>query len=433
MSIKNWNKIVAQVAKELYTGSMRPGELSTAMIEAQATYLWQAVETGFSERALGIIDTKQVALLRDNIFHFSGFKNLQQLKETSSLLVDGSGNVRGFRDFLRDVKAIDATYNERYLKAEYQLATTSAQGISQWHEYQADKHILPLLRWSAVHDARTRPSHMVLDNITLPVDHPFWKTHWIPYEWGCRCLIEQLPDGEPHTPDEKLASLPEGSKVFQFNAGVENTIFPLDKERFKTVYPYAQHATKEEAAKVNAIVATIITSSEKDKSNLTIFKSLSSKTYDKMEYFRESKGFYAVDKLHGKMELKSNLITAERLAKQGDRVILLKNEKKKKSADAMWNDEVWEFKAIANAKGKSISNAIQKHLQAATGQSDKVLIRVDQKFEVKTLFEGLEYAQKNGWMDDKKKVAFLLDGKDAPVIISPSQIKSGKYKKKFQK
>lgn len=34
-----------------------------------------------------------------------------------------------------------------------------------------------------------RPHHLAWDGITLPADNPWWKTHYVPNGWGCKCKI----------------------------------------------------------------------------------------------------------------------------------------------------------------------------------------------------------------------------------------------------
>lgn len=46
------------------------------------------------------------------------------------------------------------------------------------------------LRYVAVLDDRTRPSHRAWHGTVLPIDHPFWDTHYPPNGWGCRCTIQ---------------------------------------------------------------------------------------------------------------------------------------------------------------------------------------------------------------------------------------------------
>jgi len=37
--------------------------------------------------------------------------------------------------------------------------------------------------------AHPRPQHVAWDGLTLPAGHPFWKTHYPPSGWGCRCYV----------------------------------------------------------------------------------------------------------------------------------------------------------------------------------------------------------------------------------------------------
>lgn len=34
-----------------------------------------------------------------------------------------------------------------------------------------------------------RPQHLAWDGLTLPPDHPFWRTHYPPSAWGCSCYV----------------------------------------------------------------------------------------------------------------------------------------------------------------------------------------------------------------------------------------------------
>ena len=72
------------------------------------------------------------------------------------------------------------------------LRTSYAAG--RWERIQRVKESSPWLRYVAVQDSRTRPEHMAWHGTVLPVDHPFWRTHYPPNGWKCRCTVEQLSD-----------------------------------------------------------------------------------------------------------------------------------------------------------------------------------------------------------------------------------------------
>lgn len=64
------------------------------------------------------------------------------------------------------------------LRQAHRRRTGSAKG-------QPDLYLV----YDAVNDDRTRPEHAAMDGITLPLDHPFWRTHFPPNGWYCRCTV----------------------------------------------------------------------------------------------------------------------------------------------------------------------------------------------------------------------------------------------------
>lgn len=63
----------------------------------------------------------------------------------------------------------------------------SAYGKGHWDQAQATKEMRPYARYSAVMDGRTRPAHALLHGLVYPLDHPFWKMYWPPWDYNCRC------------------------------------------------------------------------------------------------------------------------------------------------------------------------------------------------------------------------------------------------------
>ncbi len=74
------------------------------------------------------------------------------------------------------------------------LRMATAHG--QWQRIERLAGVMPYLRYSAVHDARTRPEHLAWHGTVLPWDHPFWRTHYPPNGWRCRCLVQQLGEDD---------------------------------------------------------------------------------------------------------------------------------------------------------------------------------------------------------------------------------------------
>jgi len=65
----------------------------------------------------------------------------------------------------------------------------TAHMAGRWKQIQRTKETRPYLIYATVDDSRVRNQHKQWHDTVLPVDHPFWNTHYPPNGWGCRCTI----------------------------------------------------------------------------------------------------------------------------------------------------------------------------------------------------------------------------------------------------
>lgn len=65
------------------------------------------------------------------------------------------------------------------------MRVSFAQG--RWEQQQSVKEDFPYLRYEGILDSRIRPLHRSWHGTILPMDHPWWKTHYPPNGWRCRC------------------------------------------------------------------------------------------------------------------------------------------------------------------------------------------------------------------------------------------------------
>lgn len=80
----------------------------------------------------------------------------------------------------------------RRLKIIYDMNLRMAHAAGRWVKIQRTKDSFPFLRYTAVMDDRTRPEHAGWHGTILPVDDPWWDTHYPPCGWNCRCTVMQL-------------------------------------------------------------------------------------------------------------------------------------------------------------------------------------------------------------------------------------------------
>lgn len=165
-------------------------------------------------------------------FIFSGIKTFHELNEAFPSLLDENGERKPFGRFLNDVRSIDTTYNEYYLRAEYNFVTASAEMAAKWEGFMRDGDRYNL-QYRTQKDDKVRPEHAALDGVTLPPLDPFWAEYYPPNGWNCRCTVVQVRKSKyPATPhDEAMRlgdeALQRDSKgIFHFNPGMEQKTVP---------------------------------------------------------------------------------------------------------------------------------------------------------------------------------------------------------------
>ncbi|SUE33660.1 phage minor head protein [Rikenella microfusus] len=211
-------------------------EPAAAMIRETHALLREAMDAGVAD---SVIPPAMARKLDGSLFLFSGFKTAQELKEASSLLRRPDGTVKGFAEFLTDVRRIDANYNVHYLEAEYNFAVASAQMAASWAEVQEEGDRYDL-QYRTMGDNHVRQKHRALNGITLPPSNPFWKKYYPPNDWGCRCTARQVRRGKfpASDPAEAMRRGDEATdspkqKIFRFNPGIDKQLFPPKHPYYK--------------------------------------------------------------------------------------------------------------------------------------------------------------------------------------------------------
>jgi hypothetical protein len=83
----------------------------------------------------------------------------------------------------------------RRLQTIYWANTASAHAAGEWARTQAAKDVLPYLLYKRSLSERRRREHEGWVGICLPVDDAWWRTHYPPNGWHCKCRVEQVGEG----------------------------------------------------------------------------------------------------------------------------------------------------------------------------------------------------------------------------------------------
>lgn len=188
-----------------------------------------ALNSGFQQVKMS--EAMHQRLQRSN-YIFSGMKTFHELNEAFPSLIDENGNRKPFEQFLNDVQRIDRTYNQNYLRAEYNFVHASATMAAKWEEFQQDGDRYNL-QYRTAHDDKVRPEHAALDRVTLPINDPFWEEYYPPNGWNCRCTVVQVRKSKyPVTPHDEAMALGDEATgkdtkgIFHFNPGIEKKTIP---------------------------------------------------------------------------------------------------------------------------------------------------------------------------------------------------------------
>jgi SPP1 gp7 family putative phage head morphogenesis protein len=218
----------------IYTGSYNLYKLPVSLFRETFYALWSDVETGyelkFDRAVFGTDNYNLLTQFRKNINVFSGAKTFQQIKDSQNFILDATGKMRAWNDYLADVKSINALYNETWLKVERDITIKQAQSARLWQDIQGQKDILPYLQYITVRDERVRIEHRAMDGIIRRVDDKFWDLYYPPNDWGCRCEVRQIESGkETKLEGERMNLINEGTpKLFRMNAAKDGYIFKTE-------------------------------------------------------------------------------------------------------------------------------------------------------------------------------------------------------------
>lgn len=156
------------------------------------------------------------------------------LRDIGAAVQDALEKGTGVAAFQKTFEEIAARHQWDYRGAPAWRARTiletnlrSAYQAGRWQQAVRLKESRPFLRLVAVLDTHTRPLHRAWHGTILPVDHPWWGTHFPPNGWGCRCTIQSLSQRDLDRRGWKVTEvLPGGETVERTITGIGRVRVP---------------------------------------------------------------------------------------------------------------------------------------------------------------------------------------------------------------
>lgn len=96
----------------------------------------------------------------------------------------------------------------RRLRTIFDMNIRMAHAAARWQQLQRNAAARPYLRYTAILDSKTRPAHRAWHGTILPIDSPWWQTHYPPCGWYCRCTVQTLSDYDLARYDFKVNDAP---------------------------------------------------------------------------------------------------------------------------------------------------------------------------------------------------------------------------------
>lgn len=196
-----------------------------------------------------------IAEFKQNAAVFSAFKNHRQTSDIVAQLIDADGNLLSFDKFRKAVlgTTIKADYNQNWLKTEYNMAVRSSRMAAKLKQFEATKRLYPNLEFMPSTAAEPREAHKEWYGTILPMDHPWWKDHTPPVDWGCECSIKNT--------DKAVTDVPEGGEtidpVFAFNPADTAEIVNMKE------HPYVKNTDTQSAEMIMKLVNELLNENAK--------------------------------------------------------------------------------------------------------------------------------------------------------------------------
>ncbi len=191
----------------------------------------EAVENGMADAAeagVPLPSADFIQELQHNTEVFSAFRVHRMQQDIAAQMVDADGQLKPFRQFVKDVSPYIEHRNRAWLQTEYDTAILRAQNAAEWKEFRAEADVYPNLEWIPSTSPNPGADHIVYWGTVRPVNDPFWDEHKPGDRWNCKCELRQTERNETPVPraDDKQDAQP----------GLENN--PADGRIFSRKHPY---------------------------------------------------------------------------------------------------------------------------------------------------------------------------------------------------
>ena len=239
IDIAGWMKVMEQLAKDVHEGKTDSNNIDPAYISSMYNELNTAAGKGYGKdwtkvnKSTGNISPDVIQMQR-NLYKFSGAKSTVVLQEINQILQ----KQMPWNQFRDEVLKLNPKYNKNYLQAEWQTANQSAKHARDWLYYKENSLLYPNLEYRTQNDGKERDAHRLLHGVIAPLYSEFWRIHFFPNGWRCRCFGVQT--AATPTPENEIPKLDdkEFPEEFRINVGESGQVFSEGNLKDSKAHPY---------------------------------------------------------------------------------------------------------------------------------------------------------------------------------------------------
>lgn len=140
--------------------------------------------------------------LKNNNEVFAAFRTHSMQNDIAALLTDADGQLRTFSSFAKEALNYTDHQNRAWLRTEYNTAVQRAHQAADWQQFEADKDVLPNLKWEESTSITPGEDHRIFWGVVAPIDDPFWDQHRPGDRWGCKCYLSNCDEAPTELPQE---------------------------------------------------------------------------------------------------------------------------------------------------------------------------------------------------------------------------------------
>ncbi len=364
-------------------------EIYPELYEAARQTFERALQEGYPIEETEDADRLFHEALKNDADVFAAFRTHRMQNDIASQLLDEDGRLKEFRQFQKDAESVIGTYNNHWLRTEYDTAVLRARYAADWKRFSRNADILPNLKWMPTTSADPDVFHREYWRVglTLPKTHPFWKSHHPHDRWGCKCDLEE-------TDDPVTGIIPEvdyrPSPGLDSNPGLEPELFSHTHPYYEKAYPGAEKAVED------LMRYTVIPTRE---------------------------GMLRIHEGHGKHEREENIRIGKYLAeKHGYEIDLLDNPQGIKSADSY--NRTLEMEQEYKLASTPTVNAIDRLIRDGRKQADNIVLWLDVDMPWEDVTAALRSRVRR--CENIRSITIVRDGKD--IMLNREEILTDGFK-----